>query len=231
MSLSQKDFALGKQSAAAESAVLLALAFFLTFMHELGHAVVISRYHRKVKSAGFMIYFGSPAFFVEATDSLMLDRRQRILQSSAGPFTELVIAGVAGARRLPLPRGPARRPAVQVRAPELPRDLPEPDPAAGARRLLDPLGPDPGSRPAAPFAPVRPTRPLAQASRAGAAHAAGVGSRRIRGCRDRVHDLLLHHGLHLLAGDLRRARSRACGRGTSARRSSSSCSLRSSRVP
>ena len=73
-------------------------------MHELGHAVVISRYDRKVKSAGFMIYFGSPAFFVEATDSLMLDRRQRILQSSAGPFTELVIAGVAGARRLRLPR-------------------------------------------------------------------------------------------------------------------------------
>jgi CRP-like cAMP-binding protein/Zn-dependent protease len=90
-----RDFALGK-NAAVESAILLALAFFLTFMHELGHAVVISRYDRKVKSAGFMIYFGAPAFFVEATDSLMLDRRQRILQSSAGPFTELVIAGVAG---------------------------------------------------------------------------------------------------------------------------------------
>ncbi len=81
-----------------------ALAFFLTFMHELGHAVVISRYHRKVKSAGFLIYFGSPAFFVEATDSLMLERRQRILQSSAGPLTELVIAGVAGWPSSPSPR-------------------------------------------------------------------------------------------------------------------------------
>jgi CRP-like cAMP-binding protein/Zn-dependent protease len=91
-----KRFSLGGESAAAESAILLALAFFLTFMHELGHAVVISRYDRKVKSAGFMIYFGAPAFFVEATDSLMLERRQRILQSSAGPFTELVIAGLAG---------------------------------------------------------------------------------------------------------------------------------------
>ena len=101
-----KHFGLGQESAAAESAILLALAFFLTFMHELGHAVVISRYGRKVKSAGFMIYFGSPAFFVEATDSLMLDRRQRILQSSAGPFTELVIAGVAGLAVFYFPGGP-----------------------------------------------------------------------------------------------------------------------------
>jgi CRP-like cAMP-binding protein/Zn-dependent protease len=100
-----KDFKLGR-NAAAESAVLLGLAFFLTFMHELGHAVVISRYERKVKSAGFMIYFGAPAFFVEATDSLMLDRRQRILQASAGPFTELVIAGVAGLAVFLFPGGP-----------------------------------------------------------------------------------------------------------------------------
>lgn len=94
------------RSAPAESAILLALAFFLTFMHELGHSVVISRYDRKVKSAGFMIYFGSPSFFVEATDSLMLERRQRILQSFAGPFTELVIAGAAVLVIFVFPGGP-----------------------------------------------------------------------------------------------------------------------------
>jgi CRP-like cAMP-binding protein/Zn-dependent protease len=101
-----RGFSLGGRSAAVESAILLGLAFFLTFMHELGHAVVISRYDRKVKSAGFMIYFGAPAFFVEATDSLMLERRQRILQSSAGPFTEFVIAGVAGLVVFLFPEGP-----------------------------------------------------------------------------------------------------------------------------
>src|SRR4029453_11072168 len=68
-------FTLGEESA-SEAATLLALSFFLTFMHELGHSVVISRYDRKVKSAGFMIYFGAPAFFVEATDRLILDRHQ-----------------------------------------------------------------------------------------------------------------------------------------------------------
>ncbi len=99
-------FSIGGESAPTEAAILLALAFFLTFMHELGHSVVISRYNRKVKGAGFMIYFGSPAFFVEATDSLMLERRQRILQASAGPFTELIIAGVASLVIFASPDGP-----------------------------------------------------------------------------------------------------------------------------
>jgi CRP-like cAMP-binding protein/Zn-dependent protease len=100
------EFSLDDESAPIESAILLGLAFFLTFMHELGHAVVISRYGRKVKGAGFMIYFGAPAFFVEASDSLMLDRRQRILQSFAGPFTETVIAGVASLFLFWFPDGP-----------------------------------------------------------------------------------------------------------------------------
>jgi CRP-like cAMP-binding protein len=59
-----------------------------------------------VKSAGFLIYFGAPAFFVEATDSLMLDRRQRIVQASAGPFMELVIAGIASLVIFAFPDGP-----------------------------------------------------------------------------------------------------------------------------
>jgi CRP-like cAMP-binding protein/Zn-dependent protease len=100
------DFSLDTRSAPVEGAILLALAFFLTFMHELGHSVVITHYGRKVKSAGFLIYFGAPAFFVEATDSLMLDRRQRIIQASAGPFMELVIAGIASLVIFAFPEGP-----------------------------------------------------------------------------------------------------------------------------
>ena len=88
---------LSGESAAAESLLLLAMSYFLTFMHELGHAVVLVHYKRRVKSAGFMMYFGSPAFFVESSDGLMLDRRERIVQSFAGPYTELIIAGAASA--------------------------------------------------------------------------------------------------------------------------------------
>jgi len=100
------EFSLSDTSPPAESAILLALSFFITFMHELGHSVVISHYDRKVKSAGFMIYFGAPAFFVEATDSLMLERRQRILQASAGPFAELIVAGLAALAVFVFPDGP-----------------------------------------------------------------------------------------------------------------------------
>jgi putative peptide zinc metalloprotease protein len=88
-------FELGGGSAAAQAIVLLAMDYVLTFIHELGHAVVLIHYGRKVKSAGFMIYFGSPSFFVESSDVLMLDRGQRIVQSFAGPYAEVVVSGLA----------------------------------------------------------------------------------------------------------------------------------------
>ena len=89
------DFTLGGQHLAIQTILLLVMDYVLTFIHELGHAVVLVHYGRKVKSAGFMIYFGSPAFFVESSDGLMLDRGQRIVQSFAGPFAELVVSGIA----------------------------------------------------------------------------------------------------------------------------------------
>jgi CRP-like cAMP-binding protein/Zn-dependent protease len=89
------DFQLGGAHLAIQTILLLVMDYVLTFIHELGHAVVLIHYGRKVKSAGFMIYFGSPAFFVESSDGLMLDRGQRIVQSFAGPFAELVVSGIA----------------------------------------------------------------------------------------------------------------------------------------
>jgi hypothetical protein len=65
--------------------LLFVLNLAIIFIHELGHATVLVRYRRRVKSAGFRIYFGSPAFFIESSDALMLDRRQRIIQAFAGP--------------------------------------------------------------------------------------------------------------------------------------------------
>lgn len=90
-------FTLAGESPAAESLLLLAMSYGLTFVHELAHAVVLVRYGRRVKSAGFMIYFGSPAFFVDSSDGLMMDRGQRIVQSFAGPYSEMIIAGAASA--------------------------------------------------------------------------------------------------------------------------------------
>nr|MBA3432183.1 hypothetical protein [Actinomycetota bacterium] len=89
------DFSLTAESAASGFLILMGLNYLLTFIHELGHAVVLTHHGRRVKSAGFMIYFGSPAFFVESSDGLMLDRGQRIAGAFAGPYAESVVSGAA----------------------------------------------------------------------------------------------------------------------------------------
>ena len=73
--------------------LLLLLNLTLTVVHELGHAVTLVHFGRRIKSAGLMIYFGSPAFFIESSDGLMLGRWQRIGQAFAGPWAETVVAG------------------------------------------------------------------------------------------------------------------------------------------
>ncbi len=83
------------ESAAIGVAVLFVLSYFMIFVHELAHALVLIHYGRRVKSAGYMIYFGSPAFFVDASDGLMLDRPQRMLQSFAGPYGQMVVAAIS----------------------------------------------------------------------------------------------------------------------------------------
>jgi CRP-like cAMP-binding protein/Zn-dependent protease len=88
-------FGLSGESLALGFMILIGLDYVLTFAHELGHALVLIRHGRRVKSAGFMIYFGSPAFFVESADGLMLERGERIQQAFAGAFAELILAGIA----------------------------------------------------------------------------------------------------------------------------------------
>jgi CRP-like cAMP-binding protein/Zn-dependent protease len=99
-------FSLTGQSLAGEFLILIALNYSLTFLHELGHAVVLVHYGRRVKSAGFMIYFGSPAFFIESSEVLMLEPRKRIVQAAAGPFAELMLAGAASITALAFPEAP-----------------------------------------------------------------------------------------------------------------------------
>ena len=50
-----------------------------------------------------MIYFGSPAFFIESSEVLMLEPRKRITQAVAGPFAELMLAGAASIIALAFP--------------------------------------------------------------------------------------------------------------------------------
>jgi CRP-like cAMP-binding protein/Zn-dependent protease len=93
--LRTQRFSVAGESLAIGFIVLIVLDYVMVFCHELGHALVVVHNGRRIRSAGFQIYFGSPAFFVESSDGLMMDRNQQILESFAGPFAQLVLAGVA----------------------------------------------------------------------------------------------------------------------------------------
>jgi CRP-like cAMP-binding protein len=75
--------------------VLLVLDYVMVFVHELGHALVLVHHGRRVKNAGFQIYFGAPTFFVDTSDGLMLEARQRIVESFGGPYAQMLIGGIS----------------------------------------------------------------------------------------------------------------------------------------
>lgn len=91
--------------ASAQTIILMALGFALTAAHELGHAATLVHLGRTVRGAGFLLYYGSPAFFIDTSDGLMLGRGGRIMQAAAGPFAEAALAGISSLLLLVLPVG------------------------------------------------------------------------------------------------------------------------------
>ena len=63
--------------------------------HETGHALVMARNRRHVGMVGIGFYWGALTFYVDASQALFLPRRTRMLQSSAGILTDLVVCGRA----------------------------------------------------------------------------------------------------------------------------------------
>jgi Zn-dependent protease len=57
-------------------------------VHELAHGVVLTHHGRKVAAVGFRLHLGSPAFYVESVEALLLTRRQRLIQAAAGVWAE-----------------------------------------------------------------------------------------------------------------------------------------------
>ena len=48
-----------------------------------------------MRSAGLRLHLGSPAFYVDSLDALLLTRRQRLVQAAAGPWAEWMVTSVA----------------------------------------------------------------------------------------------------------------------------------------
>jgi len=74
---------------------LLAAYLLAIFIHESAHALTVKHYRREVRRGGFMLYMGMPGFFVDTTDIWMEGKRARLAVTWAGPYSGLILAGLA----------------------------------------------------------------------------------------------------------------------------------------
>ena len=63
-------------------------------VHEAAHAFATKHFGRKVRRGGLLIYFGSPAFFVDTMDIWMEPKKSRIAVSAAGPYSGLLVGSM-----------------------------------------------------------------------------------------------------------------------------------------
>lgn len=82
---------------------IIALGLIAVAVHELGHALVTVHYGRHVRRAGLRLHLGSPAFYVESLDAMLLTRRQRLMQAAAGVWFEWMFTCVAAITLLAIP--------------------------------------------------------------------------------------------------------------------------------
>ncbi len=65
------------------------------FLHEMAHALAVKHYGCEVNRGGFMIYVGLPAFYVDTTDIWLQGKRARLAVTWAGPYSGLILGGLA----------------------------------------------------------------------------------------------------------------------------------------
>jgi len=90
-------------------AVLWLVAILPVIIHELGHALTVKHYGREVPRGGVMLYFGMPAAFVETTDIWLEPRRARLAVTWNGPYTGLILGGLAALVIYFFPTAPINR--------------------------------------------------------------------------------------------------------------------------
>ena len=101
VTLRSDGFRLHAHPAQIPAIIILGLA--AVTIHELGHAVATVHFGRQVRMVGVRLHLGTPAFYVESIDALLLTRRQRLIQAAAGPWAEWLATSVAALVFLVLP--------------------------------------------------------------------------------------------------------------------------------
>ncbi len=75
--------------------VLFLIRAIHTSLHELGHALSVVHFKRKVIRGGLISFFGIPSFFVDTNDIWMRPKNERIMVSFAGPYVNLILNAFA----------------------------------------------------------------------------------------------------------------------------------------
>lgn len=85
--------------------ILVTALTMLTLLHEGAHGLTLTRFGGKPRRAGFMLFYLTPAFFVDVTDGWRLQHRwQRVAVALAGPAVHAVVAAIALIAALMLPQ-------------------------------------------------------------------------------------------------------------------------------
>lgn len=75
-------------------------------VHEAAHAATAKHFGRAVHRVGIGWYFFAPVAFVDTSDCWATPRRQRILVSAAGPYSNAVLSGIGALAAMAQPAGP-----------------------------------------------------------------------------------------------------------------------------
>lgn len=77
---------------------ILVFVFLMTItgtIHEFGHAMTLKHFGGEVHAMGFLLFYLSPAFYVDVSDSYILPRKERLWVTMAGTYTELILCSIA----------------------------------------------------------------------------------------------------------------------------------------